>query len=54
MTVKELIEALKKLPSDQQNMPVYYLGGEFNGDYRKITKLKSFRSWGQEGICVDG
>lgn len=36
MTVKELKELLDKLPDDAY---VYREGGEYNGDYRSVSKV---------------
>lgn len=49
MTVKELIEELRKFPPDQK---VYRQGGEYNGDYRSITYVNKFKDWGTSGVEI--
>lgn len=51
MTVKDLIEELKKLPPDAK---VYYEGGEYKDDYREIGKAfyEKNMGWGQSGVLV--
>ncbi len=49
MTVRELIEELKKLDQDAK---VYTQGGEYKDDYRPVSKCVKFRSWGLEGYEI--
>ena len=50
MTVKELIEELKKLP---QEGLVYRDGGQYKDDYVPVSKVDNFRSWGLHGYCIN-
>lgn len=49
MTVKELIEELKKL---DQNTKVYRSGGQHLDDYTPIGKVLKFKFWGDEGYEI--
>jgi hypothetical protein len=50
MTVKELIEALQKLPQDDV---VYYEGGDYADDWRQVHKVSNLNSWGTKGILIE-
>jgi hypothetical protein len=50
MTVKELIEELKKFPPDTE---VYYEGGDYADDWRKVHRLSDLNNWGTRGVLVE-
>lgn len=51
MTVSELIEKLKNMPSDAK---VYYEGGDHKDDYREVYSVKNEKhlGWGKSGVLV--
>lgn len=50
MTVKELIEELKKHPMDGK---VYRDGGQFKDDYVPVLRVKPFKSFGIGGVEIE-
>jgi len=50
MTVSELIEKLKQLPPDST---VYYEGGEYADDWRRVSRVSNLNSWGTVGVLIE-
>lgn len=50
MTVKELIEALQKLPQDDV---VYYDGGDYADYWRQVRKVSNSNSMGTKGVLIE-
>jgi hypothetical protein len=50
MKVKELIKELSKLDQEEK---IFFKGGEYLGDYREVRIIAKFRSWTNEGYCIN-
>jgi hypothetical protein len=50
MTVAQLIELLKKMPQDAT---VFYEGGDYADDWRRVSAVNNLNAWGTRGVLIE-
>lgn len=50
MTVEQLIKFLQTMPKDDI---VYYEGGDYADDWRRVTRVSNLNSWGTKGVLIE-
>lgn len=50
MTVEQLIKLLQTFPKDAT---VYYEGGDYADDWRRVTRASNLNSWGTHGVLLE-